>query len=134
MSPLCATYDPLTGDCLSCKNKDEIVVSGACLQVTSPLAGCKAREQLGYGPCLEADKNCESYNIQTGNCEKCISGWNLDYTGRCTLQDAVCQAGEVSIQGICMQKPQNCARVDSNGLCFVCNTGEYRIINGQCVY
>ena len=134
VSPLCATYDPLTGDCLTCKNQDEIVSNGVCIQISSAVAGCMAREKLGFGPCTDAVKNCQQYNLQSGECQQCISGWFKDYTGRCNIQNAVCQSDEVSIEGICVQIPQNCLRVDNVGLCIVCKSSDYGIVNGQCVF
>lgn len=133
VSPLCDNYDTLTGDCLSCKQKDQIISNGQCIQTTSPLAGCAQRQALGYGPCVDAEVNCQNYNIQTGNCDECQPNFFKDFTGRCTLENKPCQSDEISIQGICVQKPANCDKVDNLGLCSRCMGLNYRIINGQCV-
>jgi hypothetical protein len=131
VSDLCATFDELTGDCLTCKDQGYTIQGGKCLQA-QPLAGCKEREQLGFGPCVNASQNCAQYSLVTGDCQQCLSGWYFDYTGRCMLQNQACQADEVSIQGICMRRPNNCAQVDAtNGLCAQCNPN-YRLNNGQC--
>jgi hypothetical protein len=90
VSPLCGTYDDLTGDCLTCKNQDHTIVNGVCKGITSPLAGCEERERLGFGPCVNAQQNCQRYNLVTGNCETCVSPWIKDYTGRCTIRNTVC--------------------------------------------
>ncbi len=70
----------------------------------------------------------------TNNCEQCVTGWYLDYTGKCTLQNAKCKEDEVSVQGICVQRPANCLKVDNLGLCVACNGPNYQIQMGQCVY
>jgi hypothetical protein len=92
VSPLCADYDSITGDCLSCKNSGYTVRNGACLQEASPLAGCQEREHLGFGPCVGADLNCDTFNLVTGDCDKCIEGYYLDYTGHCA-KSSICGTG-----------------------------------------
>ena len=92
ISPLCDKYDKLTGDCLSCKDKDATVVNGKCRKVVNPLAGCQERQRLGYGPCSNALLNCQLYDLVTKNCVQCVSKYYPDYKGECTLQDAVCEA------------------------------------------
>jgi hypothetical protein len=91
VSILCDNYDPVSGDCLSCKYSGYSIRNGKCLQVTSPLAGCKEREMLGFGSCGDAIQNCLSYNLVTQNCEQCIEGWFFDYTGKCTEQHKQCR-------------------------------------------
>jgi hypothetical protein len=71
-SPLCADYDSVTGDCLSCKYSGYAVRDGSCLQANSPLAGCQKRQALGFGPCVGADLNCDTFNLVNGDCDKCI--------------------------------------------------------------
>jgi hypothetical protein len=132
VSPLCDRYDSLSGDCLSCKWSGYSVRNGSCLMVTSSLAGCQEREKLGYGPCGEAALNCGKYNLLTNDCEECIAGWAMDFTGKCTLGSNVqCQADEVSVQGLCVQMPPNCIELDSIGLCVKC-AGEFVVDQGQC--
>jgi len=41
VSILCDTYDDITGDCLTCKDREHTVRDGVCLQLVSPLAGCQ---------------------------------------------------------------------------------------------
>ena len=91
VSPQCASYDRLTGDCLSCGNGDATIVGGECIQYTSPLTGCKERERLGFGACVNPQQNCAQYNLVSGNCVACVPGYFKDYTGRCTIKDAVCR-------------------------------------------
>lgn len=134
VSPLCANYDKLTGECLSCKNKGEIVSNGACIQVISAIAGCQALQQLGYGECVKPEVNCDSFNLVTQECDKCLPNYFKDHTGRCLLTTVTCQSDEVSIQGYCYQVPNNCLKIDNNGYCTTCSTGDYHIVNGQCVY
>jgi hypothetical protein len=132
VSDLCATFDELTGDCLTCKDPDYTVRNGTCLQA-QPLAGCQERQRQGFGPCTGASENCAQYSLVTGDCLQCLTGWFFDWTGRCTLGQAVCGAGEVSIQGHCMQLPSNCADYSrTTGLCVLCNSN-YKNSNGQCL-
>ena len=133
VSPLCGEYDDLTGDCLTCRLEDHTVVNGDCRGVSSPLAGCEERERLGFGECVNAQVNCERYNLQTGNCETCLSSWFKDYTGRCTLSNTSCQADEVIVQGICMQRPPNCLTLNSFGMCSQC-VSDYVLQDGQCFF
>lgn len=134
VSILCNDYDRLTGDCLSCRDASASVINGECKQVVSPLAGCAERQRLGFGECVNPQLNCQRYNLQTRNCEQCMSGYYLDYTGRCLLTGStVCEADEIVIQGICHQRPSNCLVVDSIGLCQTCQPN-YRNIYGQCIF
>jgi hypothetical protein len=42
LSPLCATYNETSGECLSCKYSDYTInTKGECVQISSPLAGCQ---------------------------------------------------------------------------------------------
>ena len=107
VSPLCDVYDSLTGDCLSCKQKGYTVREGRCVQISSGLAGCAEREAVGFGPCVGADLNCQTFNLITGNCDECKSGFFLDFTGHCSLS-AKCGAGQWSVNGECLAFPDNC--------------------------
>jgi hypothetical protein len=131
VSPLCATYDDITGDCLTCKNSDTTIVNGECKSIVSPLAGCSERQRLGYGECVNAMLNCQRYDLIKKNCIQCMTNFVFDYRGLCVADNTVCQADEVKIQGICMQRPNNCLTVDSAGLCQTCQPN-YRNIYGQC--
>jgi hypothetical protein len=133
VSSLCATYDSLTGGCLSCKNSNHAIRSGQCVQISSPLAGCKERENLGFGPCVGADIDCKTFNLQKGNCDVCKDGFYLDYTGHCK-KSKTCGGNQWSVNGECLGFPENCLSVDSNGLCTACVSKEYRVQQGQCVY
>lgn len=88
---------------------------------------------MGFGPCGDAVVNCQSYNLVTNNCEKCVDGWFIDYTGKCLLHQVKCQADEVVIQGICVQKPNNCQQVDQIGLCTQCYPG-FTLEQGLCFF
>lgn len=133
VSPLCADYDSITGDCLSCKNAGYAVREGKCLQINSPLAGCAEREALGFGECVGADVFCNTFDLISGDCEECNSGYYLDYSGHC-VKEAVCGAGQVSINGECLSLPENCVKANKLGLCSACATPDFRVIQGQCVY
>lgn len=103
------------------------------MQVSSALAGCTEREVLGFGPCIGADLNCHTFNLITGNCDECNTGYYLDFTGHCVLS-AKCGAGQWSINGECLAFPDNCLQVDNAGLCTQCVNSNYRLQQGQCVF
>ena len=133
ISPLCDSYDSISGDCLSCKQKGYAVREGRCVQIGSGLAGCAEREALGFGPCVGADLNCQTFNLVTGNCDECKTGFFLDFTGHCVLS-AKCGAGQWSVNGECLAFPDNCLTVDGVGLCTLCVNDNYRLQQGQCVF
>ena len=134
VSPLCKDFDPLTGDCLSCNIAGEVVRNGKCVQPNSALAGCKAREQLGFGPCLGVEINCKTLNLVTGECDECDEGFFKDFTGRCAKK-STCGPNQWSVNGDCLGTPDNCARVDQNtGLCISCLGRDFRLQQGQCVF
>jgi hypothetical protein len=133
VSSLCATYDSLTGGCLSCKQNNHAVRDGKCVQISSPLAGCKEREAFGYGPCVGAEIDCHTFNLQTGNCDQCKEGFYLNYAGLCQ-RNVPCGANQYSVNGECLGFPDNCLSVDSLGLCTSCVSADYRLQQGQCVF
>lgn len=133
VSSLCAAYDSLTGACLSCKESNHAVRNGRCVQLSSPLAGCQERQSLGFGPCVGADVDCKTFNLQTGNCDECKDGFYLDYRGLCA-KDVPCGNRQWSVNGECLGFPENCIAVDSLGLCTACVSADYRLQQGQCVY
>jgi hypothetical protein len=57
--------------------------------------------------------NCQSYNIQTFTCLACVSGYYL------------------GSNSICIALPQNCANVNTNGICQQCVTG-YTLVGQTC--
>lgn len=123
----------MNGDCLSCKNPLYSLQDGQCLQVISPLAGCADREKLGFGLCANVTLNCRTFNLKTGNCDACESGFFIDYTGVCQ-PNAVCGPNQWSVNGACMTMPDYCLAVNSLGFCTKCVSSEYRIVDGQCIY
>lgn len=132
-SPLCGTYDSISGDCLSCKDQGYTVRDGQCVQISLGLAGCSEREALGFGPCIGADLNCKTFDLITGNCDECSSGFYLDFTGHC-VASASCGVAQWSVNGECIGVPDNCLNVDNVGLCTQCVNGNYRLQQGQCVF
>ena len=133
VSPLCATYDDITGDCLTCQDSAHTVVDGACRQIASPLAGCLGRQRFGFGACLNSDINCKIYNLGGLQCIECFPDFYISYRGICA-PNAVCGRGQQSINGQCILLPDNCLAGDANtGFCTRCANEEFQIIYGQCV-
>lgn len=133
VSPLCRTYDILSGDCLSCKNPNHSVRNGQCLQIVNGLAGCQERQKLGYGECVNPDANCKTFDLVSNNCVECESNYFIDFTGRCALK-AKCGTNQWSVNGDCLGIPDNCLKVNDLGLCVLCVNTDYRLQQGQCVY
>ena len=77
------------------------------VQANSALAGCKAREKLGYGPCVGVEINCKTLNLVTGECDACDDGYSIDYTGHCAKK-SICGANQWSVNGDCLGVPDNC--------------------------
>jgi hypothetical protein len=126
ISPLCDSYDNITGDCLSCKNSGYAARNGSCVQISSALAGCQERQSLGFGACIGADLNCKIFNLITNDCDQCNDGFYLDYTGHCVL-GASCGANQWSVNGECIGFPDNCLKVDKLGFCTLCVNSNYRL-------
>lgn len=107
--------------------------NGQCLQIVNGLAGCQERQKLGYGPCVNPDRNCKTFDLVSNNCVECEANYYIDFTGRCSLK-AKCASNQWSVNGDCLGIPDNCLKVDDLGLCVVCVTTDYRLQQGQCVY
>lgn len=135
MPPNCATYDSRKGECTACTDRLYTLVGGRCTAPTggSALSGCAAREAMGFGSCEDAKINCANYNLQSGDCDECLPDWVKDFTGACKLPkiNNRCRDDETSIQGICVQKPEGCNRVNNIGLCTECQPS-YRLEYGVC--
>lgn len=86
---------------MSCKNTGYTVRNGACLQASSPLAGCQEREELGFGPCVDADLFCSIFDLVSGDCIQCLDGYYIDYTGHCVLTKK-CGTNQWTVNGECL--------------------------------
>jgi len=127
VSPLCASYDSITGKCLTCVKSDYTVDSnGACLQISSPLAGCAERERLGFGKCVGANENCKLFNLITLDCITCADGYYIDYRGVCAVKPT-CSSNQWNANNICLVFPDNCVAVDELGLCTRCSSADFRL-------
>ena len=102
-----------------------------CKQRTSPLASCRGRQALGFGECIGAEINCQDYNLITLECDFCIEGYEKMYTGLCEKKRQ-CGQRQLSLNGICINYPDNCVDVDGFGFCIDCLPG-YDEVQGQCV-
>lgn len=71
VNPFCATYDPSTGNCLSC-NMGLTIFKGGCVSFT-PCGLNQYRSKDGV--CKDADPNCDGIDQLTGGCIGCKTGY-----------------------------------------------------------
>jgi hypothetical protein len=129
VSPLCQTFDPATGSCLTCY-PSFIVVGGACVEdknhtqgdpnCASWLSGvctaCATRTFMdGNGLCQSVSIDCSTYSANNGACTSCYPGFALNQ-GKCALSTS----------------PSSCSRFNARGDCVECGKGSY-LNAGQCV-
>ena len=131
VSPLCGEYDNITGQCITCREAGYVPTVDGCKQRTSPLASCRGRQALGFGKCTGAEVNCQDYNLITLECDECLVGFEKAYTGICQ-EKAVCGPQQWSVNGLCLNLPNNCVDGNDLGLCTECLPG-YDVVQGQCV-
>lgn len=159
-NPLCKTWNPLNGYCLTCYNG--YIISGIscivnlnftnsdpnCAQYSDTICvKCASRTFMNLsGLCQSVNVNCNTYNDFDGSCLTCYQGFNLNTFGQC-VQSAVgngcsafdpngkctkCGSGYYLQNGGCIQIDPQCANFDNNTLqCVGCYSG-YTILNGVC--
>lgn len=129
VNPLCQTFDPSNGNCLSCY-QSYVLSSGSCVpdvngtnsdpNCASWLSGvcisCATRTFMNsMGLCENVNINCNTYNADNGQCTSCYAGFGLS-NGTCSPSTS----------------PNSCSKFDSNGKCLKCGTGSY-LSQGQCL-
>lgn len=154
ISPLCATADPQSGNCLSCYQGYGLQ-NGACV-INPAIANCRqtannlcAECSTGFflqnGGCIQISPLCATADPRTGSCVSCYAGYSLS-RGECTVsrQDANCRKynnnqcvecsqGYMMINGACAVINTLCRTVDpSNGNCQTCYAG-YELAGGNCI-
>jgi len=91
VNPLCKTFNPLNGDCLSCY-QNYVIVGAVCKEDvnntnTDPncaswldvvCTACATRTYIGTsGLCEAVSINCNTYDAISGACTSCYSGFGL---------------------------------------------------------
>lgn len=134
VSPLCKTFNPTNGACLSCFS-GYIVLGVTCV----------------VGNSSNSDSNCES--LVNSVCQKCYSGYFLSSSNICTQSNALCKTFDRS-NGACLScypgyslsagncvlgvsptasKDPNCKTSDASGVCTACYTGFYLTLQNNCL-
>jgi hypothetical protein len=123
-NPLCNTIDTTTGACLSCWS-GYFLLSGACvLGNTSPSTaqqtidpycaswanGLCSQCANGFyfsgneGKCKQQDPLCKTFDLSSGNCLSCYSGYTLTAAFKCQIvQKSEIPNCSVSGDGGCVQ-------------------------------
>lgn len=94
------------------------------------------------GLCAQVDPICQTYNLTTGVCTSCISGYvfiassciktiancvNYNSSGNCVS----CTTGYTAYAGFCVSIPPNCQTFIGT-TCTLCNSGYYLPTSGTC--
>lgn len=126
ISPLCKTFDPIVGICLSCY-PGYVLANGLCM----------------VGGAANSDVGCQVFNNSV--CQQCYKGFYLDFSGKCRQSNPLCKTtdpangnclscyqGYVVAQGNCTVSTSSTSSVDSNckstdqsGICTSCYSGYY---------
>lgn len=133
VSPLCQTFNPNNGACLTCFSG--YVISGStCI----------------FSTASNSDSKCQT--ISNGTCQKCYSGYFINLNGICTQFNPLCKTSD-SANGACLScypgytlnngacqlgtspttsKDPNCKQADASGICSSCYVGYYLLPNKMC--
>lgn len=152
VSPLCLTYNPTNGNCLSCYNG--FILSGTtcaiapqianCLNYSSSYTciGCNAGFYLNNNQCTKVNPLCATYNLSNGQCLTCPSGYSLSL-GQCVANSIsncitqslttciACNQNYLLINNTCILKDLNCMNYQLT-VCTNCSNG-YFLVNNKCV-
>lgn len=131
VDPLCKTFDPKNGSCLSC-------------YPAFTLNGARCLEDLYFS---SQNPNCAEF--QDNKCIKCSSGFYFNKDQICTAFNPLCQTSNTT-NGDCLScfigftirggtcvvdttsTSFNCAEFSSSGVCKKCSTGYYFDSNNKC--
>jgi len=161
VNPLCNTYKPTTGSCLSCF-AGYILNNQLCIKDTPIDPYCAKYSGAVCLSCISgyifnANKKCQNtcatFNALNGYCNTCIAGYTLS-NGKCLLSGGGSNPGSnnyacsqfvsgvcincypgyyINNLNICVIVNQLCKTYDVNtGLCFSCYQGYY-VSSGLCL-
>lgn len=134
VSPLCRTFSPVNGSCLTCF-AGYVISGSACI----------------VGTASNSDSNCET--TANGVCQKCYSGFYVNSNGICTQFNTLCRTSNSSNgaclscypgytlnNGLCVinssptaSKDPNCKASDPSGVCNSCYEGNYLSVDKACI-
>ena len=149
VNPLCRTYEPVNGQCLTCFSGFALSLGG-CIESRENVTDSNCKEWNGsrciacsfgayFGPegkCLLADPLCRTFDPMNGRCTSCYSSFVLQ-GGRCIkddnneVTDAFCAE---FLEGVCVR----CSRgyvFGTDGLCkqVSASCATFDEITGECL-
>lgn len=141
VSPLCDTFDPFQGFCLTCKQNYIVNTRGICEPPFYPpqsYNGCGPRQYLSGTSCLQVDPSCGQFDIYSGACITCVDSTDLldRSTGLCVKTVDICQDRYYfsSLTRTCQEVSMFCDTYDKGtGYCLTCKQG-LTIFRGGCLY
>lgn len=140
VSPLCGTFNKITGDCTSCSNPTYIVRSGLCIPDPS-IVTCGSRQYKVNNRCIDVSSLCGQFNPNNGNCITCsIPDYEVQ-GGNCVRKQIV-EPPKITCLGnqylspttkLCKDIPPNCPSFDATTeSCAVCTWGYRPNSSGGC--
>jgi len=134
-NPLCKTFDPSTGACLTCYSGYVIqgiicILGGStnidvnCAQFSTTNSSLCVKCSNNYyinpkGVCAQFNTLCKTSNTTNGFCLSCYAGYSL--------QNGICAVGT----GTTVNSDPNCKSTDANGVCTGCYSSFY-LSQGKC--
>jgi hypothetical protein len=143
VSPMCATYDPIYGNCLTCINLYYLQQDGNCLQglpsqltKTNPNSACPTGYYMRQGTCVQSNPLCGTYNFDSGACTTCVSSdYFLNSQGACILISEYCGYRTYFGNGNCLPVSVLCDEYDSTtGYCLSCRDNTVLTQDGRCIF
>lgn len=110
VSPLCATYDAIYGNCLTCIPLYFLQTDGTCLQGLSSQmskvtvnSGCPDGYYMRSGTCVQINPLCGKYDPSSGLCTTCVNtSYYLNSVGGCVLISEYCGYRTYFASGNCL--------------------------------
>jgi hypothetical protein len=139
-SPLCATFDAIMGNCLTCILGYYLQNDGSCLQglagsVISSTNPCPNGYYYTNFTCFQANPLCRTFNQLTGACTSCLDNtYFLNSVGSCVLISSFCGYRQYFNQGSCLPVNNLCDAYDQlTGNCLSCLDNTL-LKGGICLY
>ena len=90
VSQSCGSFDATNGKCLNCVSRSfQLNTDGTCTKI---VIVCQPGQYIDGLECINIPVDCDDFDLAFKICRKCIIGYNLDFTGKCTRLQ--CPQGE----------------------------------------